>query len=114
MLSLNPIHHHHTQKEDTEALVCSLQVPQIHTEVVSRQVSAVVAVDGYGVDVVGVCIGEYSPGHGLDGDVVLDLHRHAEVSDAVLFSLLTFVCDRVEVAVPSEALRYLPQLDCLV
>ena len=55
-----------------------------------------------------VCVGEYSTGHGFDGDVVLDLDGHSEVSNGVLFPLGALVCDRVEVTVPSESLGDLP------
>ena len=100
--------------QDTEALVCSLQVPKVQSEVIGREVRAVVAVDRDGVDVVGVCVGEHPPGHGLNGDIILHFDGHPEVCYAALLPLGSFVCERVQVGIPSKPLRDLPQLNCLV
>lgn len=63
---------------------------------------------------VGVCIGEYSSRHGLDGDIVLDLDGDAEVLDAPLIPFHPLIGHRVQVAVPSVALGDLPQLHSLI
>ena len=63
-------------QEDTKALISSLEVPEVHSQVVGRQVRAIITVHRDGVDVVGVRVGEYSSGHGLNGDVVVDLDGH--------------------------------------
>ena len=42
--------------EDTKALVCSLQVPEVHSKIVGRKVCAVITVHRDGVDVIRVCI----------------------------------------------------------
>ena len=95
-------------------MISSLQVPEVDSEVVCRQVGAIIAVDGYGVDVVSVCVAEYSAGHGFDGDIVLHLDGHTQPSDGALVPLHPLVCDRVQVGVPPEALGDLPQLHCFV
>ena len=100
--------------EDTEALIGDLEVPDVQSEIVCGEVSAVVAVHGDGVDVVGVSVGEYSPGHGLHGAVVLDLLGDSELGDGVFFPHHALVRHRVEVTEPPTALRDLPQLYCLV
>lgn len=51
-------------------------MPHIDAEVVGRQVGLPVAVDRDGVDVVGVSIGEDSPGANLDHQVRGFQHRH--------------------------------------
>ncbi len=48
-------------KQDTEASVGEVQVPQIDPEVIGGQIRLVVAVDGDGVDVVGVSVGVNPP-----------------------------------------------------
>lgn len=48
-------------KQDTEASVGEVQVPQIDPEVIGRQIRLVVTVDGDGVDVVGVSVGVNPP-----------------------------------------------------
>ena len=63
-------------QEDTKALISSLEVPEVHSQVVGRQVRAIITVHRDGVDVVGVRVGEYSSGHGLNGDVIVDLDGH--------------------------------------
>lgn len=48
-------------QKDTEAAVGDVQVPEVDPQVISRHVGLVVGVDGDGVDVVGVGVGEHSP-----------------------------------------------------
>lgn len=62
--------------KDTEALVSSLQIPQVYSEVVCGQIRAIITIDSNGVDVVGVCVAEDATRHGLYGDVILDFDRH--------------------------------------
>lgn len=50
-----------TAGKDTEAPVSDGQVPEVDAQVVCRHVRLAVAVDGDGVDVVGVAIGEDPP-----------------------------------------------------
>lgn len=65
-------------QKDTEAPVGDFQVPEVDAEVVCRQVRGVVAVDGDGVDVVGVCVGEHPPGSGLHHQVHGPKHGHLQ------------------------------------
>ena len=51
----------------TEALVGDVEMPQVDSQVVCRDERFLVAVDGDGVDVVGVGIGKDLPGVRLDG-----------------------------------------------
>ena len=55
--------------EDTETPVGDLQVPQVDSQIVCGHVGLVVAVDGDGVDVVGVCVGEHPPRSSLHHQV---------------------------------------------
>lgn len=55
--------------KDTEAPIGDLQVPEVDAQVVGRQVRGVVAVDGDGVDVVGVRVGERPARAGLHHQV---------------------------------------------
>lgn len=55
--------------KDTKTLIGYLKVPQINPQVISRHVGLVVAVDGYGVDVVCVRIGKHSSWGGLHHQV---------------------------------------------
>lgn len=112
-LVLHLLHTVHKTK-DTEALVSDLQMPEIYSEVVCREVRAVVAVHRDRVDVVGVGIGKYPPGHGLDRNVILDFPRDSQLGDCPLIPHQPFVCDCVHVVVPATSLRDLPQLDGLV
>lgn len=48
-------------QKDTEAAVRDVQVPEVDPQVIRRHVGLVVRVDGDGVDVVGVGVGEHSP-----------------------------------------------------
>lgn len=48
-------------QKDTEAAVRDVQVPEVDPQVIGRHVGLVVGVDGDGVDVVGVGVGEHSP-----------------------------------------------------
>lgn len=63
-------------KKDTEAAVRDAQVPHIDAEVIGRQVGLPVAVDRDGVDMVGVSVGEDSPGSNLYHQVCRLQHRH--------------------------------------
>lgn len=67
----------HTPK-DTEALICDLKVPEVYPQVVGRHVGLVVAVDGYGVDVVRVRVGKHPAGGGLHHQVHGPQHRHLQ------------------------------------
>ena len=49
--------------EDTKALVCSLQVPEVHSKIVGREVRAVITVHRDGVNVIRVCIRKNPSGH---------------------------------------------------
>ena len=100
--------------EDTKALVGDLEMPDVNPQVVCREVRRIVTVHRYGVDVVGVGVGEYSPRQGLHRDVPLALVRDSELSECLFLSQHPVVCDSIEVAVVATSLRYLPQLHRLV
>ena len=100
--------------EDTKALVGDLEMPDVNPQVICREVRRIVTVHRYGVDVVGVGVGEYSPRQGLDRDVLLALARDSELRECLFLSQHPVVCDGIEVAVVATSLRYLPQLDRLV
>jgi len=55
--------------KDTETLICDFKVPQVYPQVVCRHVGLVVTVDGDGVDVVGMSVGEHPAGGGLHHQV---------------------------------------------
>ena len=61
-----------------------------------------------------VCIAEDATGHGLYRHVVLNLDGNSQVCDAALVPLCPIVRDRIQVGVPPEPLRDLPQLHRLV
>lgn len=63
-------------REDTEATVGDLQVPQVHPEVIGGDERLKVRVDGDGVDVVGVGIAEHTLGCSLNHQVHRLQHRH--------------------------------------
>lgn len=65
-------------KEDTEAAVSDLQIPQVHSEVIGGYEGLEVRVHGDGVDVVGVGVAEHSPGCGFDHQIHRLQHRHLE------------------------------------
>ena len=92
------------EREDTEALVSDLQVPDIYSQIVSREVGGVIAVHRYRVDVVGMCIGEYPPGQSLHRDILLTLTRYPELCKCLSLTEQTFVCDSVEVTIVTTAL----------
>lgn len=62
--------------KDTETLIRDFKVPQVYPQVVCRHVGLVVAVDGYGVDVVCVSVGEHPPGSSLHHQVHGPEHGH--------------------------------------
>lgn len=62
--------------KDTKTLICDFKVPQVYPQVVRRHVGLVVAVDGDGVDVVGMSIGKHPPGGGLHHQVHGPEHRY--------------------------------------
>lgn len=47
--------------EDTEATVSDVEMPQVNSQVISRQVRLTVAVDTDGVDVICMCISKNTP-----------------------------------------------------
>lgn len=61
---------------DTEAAVGDLQVPEVDAQVVRRQVGLVVAVDGDGVDVVGVRVRKHPAGTRFHHEIHGPEHRH--------------------------------------
>lgn len=63
-------------REDTEATVGDLQVPQVHPEVVGGDERLKVRVDRDGVDVVGVGIAEHTSGCSLNHQVHRLQHGH--------------------------------------
>ena len=63
---------------------------------------------------VSVCIGKHSAWHSLDGNVVLHLDGDSEMRDGALVPLGTFICERIQVGVPSKPFGDFPQLHCLV
>ena len=52
--------------DDVEGLIGDFQVPQVDAEIIGAHVSLVVGIDGNGVDVVRVSVGEDLAGTGLD------------------------------------------------
>ncbi len=67
--------------KDTEAAVGDVQMPEVNPQVISWHVGLIVGVDGDGVDVVCVGVGEYSPGAHLHHQVHRLQHRHLEKSN---------------------------------
>lgn len=66
--------------KDTEAAVGDVQVPEVDPQVIGWHVGLVVGVDRDGVDVVGVGVGEHSPGAHLHHQVHGLQHRNLENS----------------------------------
>ena len=66
----------HVWLKDTEAAVGDAEVPHVDPEVVSRQVRLSIAIDGDGVDMVGVAIGEDASGPHLNHKVGGFQHGH--------------------------------------
>lgn len=62
--------------EDTEAAVGDVQMPEVDPQVIGWHVGLVVGVDGDGVDVVGVGVGEHSARAHLHHEVHRLQHRH--------------------------------------
>lgn len=63
-------------REDTEAAIGDLQVPQVHPEIISGDESLKVRIDRYGVDVVGVGVAEHTSGCCLNHQVHRLQHGH--------------------------------------
>lgn len=57
----------------TKAPIADVKIPEVNPQIVCRDVSLLVRIDGYGVDMVGVSIRIHFTRHGRD-DVVLLLH----------------------------------------
>lgn len=55
----------------TKRLVGYIEVPQVHAEVIRRDIGLLVRIDGNGVDVIGVCVRVDFPGHCCDNVVGL-------------------------------------------
>lgn len=66
--------------EDTEAAVGDVQMPEVDPQVIGWHVGLVVGVDGDGVDVVGVGVGEHSARAHLHHEVHRLQHRHLDKS----------------------------------
>lgn len=64
--------------KDTKTSVCDFQVPQVDPQVVCRQVSFIVTIDGDGIDVIRVGIGKYPPWAGLHHQVHRPEHWHLQ------------------------------------
>lgn len=48
-------------RQDTEAAICDIEIPQVDPQVISWQVSLTVAVNADGVNVIGMSISEHTP-----------------------------------------------------
>lgn len=59
-------------------MIRDFKIPQVYPEVVRGHVGLVVAVDGDGVDVVGVCVGKHPPRSGLHHQVHGPQHGHLQ------------------------------------
>lgn len=70
--------------EDTEAAIGDLQIPQVYPEVIGGDERLKVRVDRDGVDVVGVCVAEYTPGCSLNHQIHGLQHWHLRVKTSPL------------------------------
>ncbi len=69
----------YTYCKDTKTLVGALQMPDVDSQVICRQIGSFVAVDRNRIDVVGVGVGEYSPWESLHRDVLFNLFGDFEL-----------------------------------
>ena len=67
--------------DNVEALILDIEVPEVYPQVIRADVGFSIAVDGYAIDVIGVCVGVDSPRHSSNNRVVMCHTREFEIRD---------------------------------